>query len=62
MAVVAALVLAQKLLPVKVGVDTPLALMIVWLGIWIVLAPLVGSRADRADVTPYRLAGQARLL
>jgi predicted metal-binding membrane protein len=39
MAVIAVLVLAQKLLPVKAAVDTPLALMIVGLGIWIVLAP-----------------------
>jgi len=39
MAVIAVLVLAQKLLPVKAAIDTPLALMIVGLGIWIVLAP-----------------------
>jgi predicted metal-binding membrane protein len=39
MAVIAVLVLAQKLLPVKAAVDAPLALMIVGLGIWIVLAP-----------------------
>jgi predicted metal-binding membrane protein len=39
MAVIAVLVLAQKLLPVKAAIDTPLALMIAGLGIWIVLAP-----------------------
>ena len=39
MAVIAVLVLAQKLLPVKAAVDTPLALTSVGLGIWIVLAP-----------------------
>jgi predicted metal-binding membrane protein len=39
MTVIAVLVLAQKLLPVKAAVDAPLALMIVGLGIWIVLAP-----------------------
>jgi len=39
MAVIAVLVLAQKLLPVKAAIDTPLALMIVGLGIWIVVAP-----------------------
>jgi hypothetical protein len=33
------LVLAQKLLPAKAAVDVPLALAIVGLGIWIVLAP-----------------------
>jgi predicted metal-binding membrane protein len=39
MAVTAALVLGQKLLPVKAAVDVPLALAIAGLGIWIVLAP-----------------------
>jgi len=39
MAVVAAVVLAQKLLPAKAAIDVPLALAIVGLGIWIVLAP-----------------------
>jgi predicted metal-binding membrane protein len=39
MSVVAVLVLAQKLLPAKAAVDVPLALAIVALGIWIVLAP-----------------------
>ena len=36
---IAALVLGQKLLPAKAAVDVPLALAIVGLGIWIVLAP-----------------------
>jgi predicted metal-binding membrane protein len=39
MAVVAALVLAQKLLPTKAAIDVPLALAIVGLGILIVTAP-----------------------
>jgi predicted metal-binding membrane protein len=39
MSVIAVLVLAQKLLPVKAAVDVPLALAIVGFGIWIVLAP-----------------------
>jgi len=39
MAVIAVLVLAQKLLPAKAAVDVPLALAIAGLGIWIILAP-----------------------
>jgi len=39
MAVVAVLVVAQKLLPVKAAVDVPLALAITGLGIWIIIAP-----------------------
>jgi predicted metal-binding membrane protein len=39
MSVIAVLVLGQKLLPAKAAVDVPLALAIVGLGIWIVLAP-----------------------
>ncbi len=39
MSVIAVLVLAQKLLPAIAVVDVPLALAIVGLGIWIVLAP-----------------------
>jgi predicted metal-binding membrane protein len=39
MAVVAVLVLAQKLLPAKAAIDVPLALAIVGLGIVIVIAP-----------------------
>jgi len=39
MAVIAILVLAQKLLPPKAAVDVPLALAITGLGIWIILAP-----------------------
>ena len=38
MAVIAALVVAQKLLPPKAAVDVPLALAITALGIWIILA------------------------
>jgi predicted metal-binding membrane protein len=40
MAVIAVLVLAQKLLPPRAAVDVPLALAITGLGIWIILAPL----------------------
>jgi predicted metal-binding membrane protein len=40
MAVVAVLILAQKLLPAKAAIDVPLALAIVGLGILIVMAPL----------------------
>jgi predicted metal-binding membrane protein len=39
MSVIAALVLAQKLLPAKAAVDVPLALAIAGLGIWIIIAP-----------------------
>jgi predicted metal-binding membrane protein len=39
MAVIAVLIIAQKLLPAKAGVDVPLALAIVGLGILIVIAP-----------------------
>jgi predicted metal-binding membrane protein len=39
MVVIAVLVLGQKLLPAKAAVDVPLALAIVGLGIWVVLAP-----------------------
>jgi predicted metal-binding membrane protein len=39
MAVIAILVLGQKLLPPKTAADVPLALAIVGLGIWIILAP-----------------------
>ena len=40
MSVIAVLVLAQKLLPVKAGIDVPVALAIVGLGVLIVIAPL----------------------
>jgi predicted metal-binding membrane protein len=39
MSVTAVLVLAQKLLPANAAIDVPLALAIVGLGIWIVIAP-----------------------
>jgi predicted metal-binding membrane protein len=39
MAVIAVLVLGQKLLPAKAAIDVPLALAIVGLGILIVIAP-----------------------
>jgi predicted metal-binding membrane protein len=39
MSVIAVLVLAQKLLPAKAAIDVPLAVAIVGLGSWIVLAP-----------------------
>ena len=39
MAVIAVLVVAQKLLPAKSVVDVPLALAITGLGIWIIIAP-----------------------
>jgi predicted metal-binding membrane protein len=40
MAVIAAIVLAQKLLPAKPAIDVPLALAIVGIGILILIAPL----------------------
>jgi hypothetical protein len=39
MLVIAALVLAQKLLPARAAVDVPVALAIVSLGVLIVIAP-----------------------
>jgi predicted metal-binding membrane protein len=39
MSVIAVVVLAQKLLPAKAALDVPLAVAIVGLGIWILLAP-----------------------
>jgi len=39
MAVIAVLVLAQKLLPARAAVDVPVALAITGLGIWIIIAP-----------------------
>jgi predicted metal-binding membrane protein len=39
MSVIAVLVLAQKLMPAKAGIDVPLALAIVGLGVLIVIAP-----------------------
>jgi predicted metal-binding membrane protein len=39
MSVIAVLVLAQKLLPARAAIDVPLAIAIVGLGVWIVLAP-----------------------
>ena len=39
MLVIAIVVLAQKLLPAKAAIDLPLAVAIVGLGVWILLAP-----------------------
>ena len=39
MSVIAVLILAQKLLPAKAAIDMPLAIAIIGLGIWIVVAP-----------------------
>jgi predicted metal-binding membrane protein len=39
MAVIAVLVLAQKLLPAKAAIDVPVALAIIGLGVLIVIAP-----------------------
>jgi predicted metal-binding membrane protein len=39
MSVIAAIVVAQKLLPPRAAIDVPLALAIVGFGVWIVLAP-----------------------
>jgi predicted metal-binding membrane protein len=39
MSVIAALVLAQKLLPPRASIDMPVALAIVGLGVWVVIAP-----------------------
>ena len=53
MAVIAVLVLVQKLLPAKTAIDVPLALAIVGLGILIVIAH-ISSRAHAADVRHHR--------
>jgi len=52
MSVIAALVLAQKLLPAKAAVDVPLALAIVGLGALIIIAPssVPGLTPSMADV------------
>jgi predicted metal-binding membrane protein len=62
MAVIAVLVLAQKLLPANAAVDLPLALAIVGLGILIVIAPssVPGLTPTMADVIGG--AGHANLL
>jgi predicted metal-binding membrane protein len=39
MAIITVVVLAQKLLPARTAVDVPLALAIVALGAWIIIAP-----------------------
>jgi predicted metal-binding membrane protein len=39
MAVIAVIVLAQKLLPARAAIDVPLALAIAGLGTWIIIAP-----------------------
>jgi predicted metal-binding membrane protein len=39
MSVIAAVVLAQKLLPAKAAIDVPVAAAIIGLGIWIIMAP-----------------------
>jgi predicted metal-binding membrane protein len=39
MAVIAAVVIAQKILPSTAVIDVPLALAIIGLGIWIIAAP-----------------------
>ena len=62
MAVIAVLVLAQKLLPPDAAVDVPLALAIVGLGILIVVAPVVGSRTHATDVRRIGGARHANLL
>ena len=61
MSVIAVLVLAQKLLPANAAVDVPLALAIIGLGILIVLAPVVGSRAHATDVRRHRWRGPRQL-
>jgi len=40
MAVVAVIVFAQKVLPAKTVIDVPLALLIIGLGIWVIIAPM----------------------
>ena len=57
MSVIAVLVLGQKLLPAKAAIDVPLALAIVGLGVLIVIARLVGSRARATDVRRHRWRG-----
>ena len=55
MSVVALLVGAQKLLPVKATVDVPLALAIVGLGLLVVIAPSsVPALTERGSDTPER--------
>jgi predicted metal-binding membrane protein len=39
MSIIAAVVLAQKLLPAKAAIDVPVAVAILGLGIWIILTP-----------------------
>ena len=39
MSIIAAVVLAQKLLPAKAAIDVPVAVAVLGLGIWIILSP-----------------------
>jgi hypothetical protein len=57
MAVITVLACGQKLLPVKTGLDVPLALAIIGLGIWIMLGPLAGARAHPTAVIRHRRRG-----
>ena len=57
MAVITVLACAQTLLPAKAGLDLPLALAIIGLGIWIILAPLAGARAHSTAVIHHRRRG-----
>jgi len=53
MTVITVLACAQKLLPAKAGLDVPLALAIIGLGIWIILAPWpVPGSPRRCDTSP----------
>ena len=54
MSVIAALVVAQKLLPPKAAVDLPVALAIIAFGVLIVIAPLDDSRTHAFDVRRRR--------
>jgi predicted metal-binding membrane protein len=60
MAIVTALVLAQKLLPPKAAIDLPLALAIVGLGLLVVIAP--SSVPGLAPPMSYVAATHANLL
>jgi predicted metal-binding membrane protein len=57
MFVIAALVLAQKLLPPKAAIDVPLALAIVGFGLLIVTAP--SSVPELTPPTSYVIGGAA---
>src|SRR5262249_61186271 len=60
MAVIAVLVLAQKLLPPRVAIDVPLALAIIGLGIVIIAAPSAVPGLTPPMLPPCGGAGEGR--